>query len=119
MWQFPEPRAVRAVSDDGQWVFVEGSDTAVPIGEVRVAERPRGSHLLTPDRARPLAPAQTPPPTQATESGIRRDVFTMDEGEAILMWPSRMSPESYEDLKDWMQIQIRKMGRSVVRGEGD
>ena len=37
--QFPEPVRVRAISDDGEWVFVEDSDTGIPMHEVTVAER--------------------------------------------------------------------------------
>ena len=32
--QFTEPRPVRALSPDGKWAFVEGSNTAVPVSEL-------------------------------------------------------------------------------------
>lgn len=32
--QFAPPRRVTAVSPDGQWIFVEGSGTGLPAGQV-------------------------------------------------------------------------------------
>jgi hypothetical protein len=36
--QFASPRRVVSVSPDGQWVFVEGSGTGLPVGQVTVAK---------------------------------------------------------------------------------
>jgi len=36
--QFAPPRRVVSVSPDGQWVFVEGSGTGLPAGQVTVAK---------------------------------------------------------------------------------
>ena len=41
--QFPEPRRVRAISDDGEWAFVEGSTTGIAMPELEVVEAPRPS----------------------------------------------------------------------------
>ena len=45
--------------------------------------------------------------------GFRQDVFSLDDGQVILRWPEKMSASSYEDFKDWIEIQVRKIGRSV------
>ena len=37
--QFPEPRRIRAVSDDGDWVFVEGSVTGIPRQETSIERK--------------------------------------------------------------------------------
>lgn len=37
--QMEKPMRVRAISDDGQWVAVEGSETGIPMSEVIVEER--------------------------------------------------------------------------------
>ena len=37
--QFPQPRRLRALSEDGEWAFMEDSETAVPMSEVMVVER--------------------------------------------------------------------------------
>ena len=36
--QFTSPRRVVFVSPDGQWVFVDGSGTGLPVGQVTVAK---------------------------------------------------------------------------------
>jgi len=46
---FPHPIAVRAVSDDGRWVFVDGSETGVPTSEVTV-EKPAGDDRSLPPK---------------------------------------------------------------------
>ena len=37
--QFAQPRRVRAISEDGDWVFVDGSETGIPMNEVSVESR--------------------------------------------------------------------------------
>lgn len=39
--QFPEPRRVRALSDDGEWAFVDGSQTGIAMPELEVVAAPR------------------------------------------------------------------------------
>jgi hypothetical protein len=63
--QFAQPRKVRAIQDhDGQpWVFVEGSETGIPMTEVAVIERapnPAAGHqpLVPPSLAEVLAPKE-------------------------------------------------------------
>jgi hypothetical protein len=55
--QFPEPRRVRAVSDDGDWAFVEGSKTGIAMHELEVVQPPRGR------RAPPTLPLPEEDPT--------------------------------------------------------
>lgn len=38
--QFPEPQRVRAITDDGEWVFLDGSETGIAMSELEVVERP-------------------------------------------------------------------------------
>lgn len=46
---------------------------------------------------------------------IRGDVFTLQGGgEVIANLPDAMSSRDYEDLKDWLQLMIRKAGRKVL-----
>ena len=45
--------------------------------------------------------------------GAKQDTFTLDEGQVVLQWPSQMSQTSYEDFKDWIDLQMRKIKRSV------
>ena len=46
-------------------------------------------------------------------AGTKQDVFTLEEGQAVLQWPSSLSADSYEDLKDWVTLALRKIKRSV------
>ncbi|MCZ6817684.1 MAG: hypothetical protein O7F76_13435, partial [Planctomycetota bacterium] len=45
----------------------------------------------------------------------REDVFGLSEGDVVLQYPARLSQESFEDLRDWLQIEIRKIRRLVRR----
>lgn len=57
--------------------------------------------------------SETPPPgRESLRAGVRRDIFTLDEGEAILQWPSRLTAEGFEDLKAWLDLIIRKAERA-------
>jgi hypothetical protein len=46
-------------------------------------------------------------------SQVRQDTFTLDEGQVILQWPTNLSEHSYEDLKDWLELQMRKIRRGI------
>lgn len=47
------------------------------------------------------------------QPGMRQDTFSLDEGIVVLQWPSQLSEDSYEDLKDWLELQLRRIGRAV------
>ena len=48
-------------------------------------------------------------PTRA----MRQDIFSLAEGTASIQWPTPLSEESIQDLKDWLKIVERKITRSV------
>lgn len=54
-----------------------------------------------------------PPPPTSGKATMNQDTFTLAEGQVILQWPSKISPESYEDLKDWLDLMARKVKRVV------
>ncbi len=100
--QLPEPRRVRAVSDDEQWVFVDGSETGIPMTEVIVEEK-GGKAEVKP----PVLPIHdTPPP-----KGTRKEVFALDEGDVVLTFPDSLSTSSFEDLDAYLKVFISKMRR--------
>ncbi len=108
--QFDKPKRVTGLSDDGKFVFVEGTKTGFPIGQI-IETIP---FLLTEEseqRGRLGAKRQPPKP------GMNNDVFTLSEGEVVLRWPKHMSPESYQDFKDWLELITRKVKRSVETKE--
>jgi hypothetical protein len=60
-------------------------------------------------------------PLTATNGQLRQDTFSLDEGQVILQWPANLSEHSYEDMKDWIELQMRKIRRGVqvaTREEG-
>jgi hypothetical protein len=107
--QFREPKRVRSFSDDGQYVFVDGSNTGMPIAEVSVEEAPANP---------PNLPRIVPPPREARTGGgsatMRQDVFSITEGDVVLSWPTPLSSDSIEEIKDWLRIAERKISRSEV-----
>lgn len=86
--------------------------------------------LSEPDKMSPDEGAElTPIPEVPTQAGLRplpplkrrevkpsmkEDVYTLKEGDVVFQWPDRLSPESYEDLKDWTTLLLRKIARHVT-----
>jgi hypothetical protein len=64
-----------------------------------------------------LPPAATLVPNPAP-GGLRQDVFSLAEGPVTIQWPASLSPDSYQDLGDWLDIVKRKIGRSVKAMDG-
>lgn len=109
VFQFPVPRRVRALSEDGEWAFVEGSNTGVPVKQLTLEQPPADTKKppILPELKRAgVPPLQLGP-------GVRQDVFSLAEGPVTVQWPSMITKESYEDLADWLDILKRKIGRSV------
>ena len=53
------------------------------------------------------------------DTNYREDVFSLQEGNVSIQWPSSLSRESYQDLADWLEILKRKIGRSVQSEESE
>lgn len=52
------------------------------------------------------------------QPGMKEDVYTLKEGDVVFQWPDQLSQESYEDLKDWTDLILRKIKRHVVATNG-
>ena len=52
-------------------------------------------------------------------SGMKQEVWSLDEGQAILQWPTNLSPESASDLESWLQLIITKAKRMAGPGLHD
>lgn len=63
---------------------------------------------MTPPSGAPPLSALKPAPV-----GMRQDTFTLDEGQAVLQWPEKLSAESFEDFESWVELQLRKIKRSI------
>src|SRR6185437_7638049 len=42
--------------------------------------------------------------TRPEGATMRQDVFSLTEGQVVLSWPTPLSKESVDDLKDWLKI---------------
>jgi hypothetical protein len=105
--QFPKPARVRAISKEGDWVFVEQSETGIPMNQVIVEEK-----------------APNKPPTLALDTapvskGMRREVFALDEGDVVLTFPENLSPASYSDLEGYLQLFLRKAKRQADKATAE
>lgn len=96
-YQFAEPRKVTEVSDDGEFIFVEGISTGIPMVETILTQPPLAT---PPGRASKLA-----------IPGIKQDTFSLDEGQVVLQWPSKITADSFAELKEWVNLQLRKIAR--------
>ncbi|MGE0154555.1 MAG: hypothetical protein AB7R90_18205 [Reyranellaceae bacterium] len=106
--QLPEPRRVRAISDDGNWVFVEQSETGIPMEQV-IVEQKGGKSDVKP----PILPLAEMPIIK----GTRREVFALDEGDVVLTFPDNLSKTSFEDLDAYLKVFISKMRRRAESQE--
>lgn len=96
--QFKDPKRVKAFSEDGKFAFVEGSNTGLPIDQLSIQSAP----------STPPFVFNVPP----EDSTMREDVFSLSEGQVRIQWPTPLSEESIQDLKDWLKIVERKIARS-------
>jgi hypothetical protein len=119
--QFLEPKRVREISDDGNWAFVDGSNTGVPVKELTVVADKLDSQNqmgVAPPRPRTMVEAQQASgQVPAIPVGRMQDVFSLAEGPVTIQWPASLSAESYEDFSGWLDLLKRKIGRSVAKIE--
>lgn len=106
--RLPAACRVRSIQEHegSDWVFIDGSESAIPLDEVIVEQKrlpvSDGSELLP-----PTLPVQQELPS----SGVRKEVASLDEGDAVLTWPEELSADSYIDLKAWLDGILRKARR--------
>ena len=72
--------------------------------------------LLNEDLFNNLFPPPPSKPLQA-KPGMNNDTITLKEGQVVLQWPSKMSEESYEDYKEWLDLMARRAKRAVDKKE--
>ncbi len=116
--QFDAPRIVRGFSDDGQWAFVDGSETGLPVGELTIMNQKSDP---TPSPVGQAAPPPNPfsksgesraivPPARA---GCVQEVKVLDEGAAVLQWPDELSQDSVADIEYWLEGIVRRLRRKA------
>lgn len=110
--QFPEPRRVAGMSDDGQWAFFEESTTGVAMSEL-ILQKPKGDATPKGESQRPPANPFHRVQPAALAPGMTQDAMTLDEGMAILHWPAELSADSVAEFEYWIQGLIRRARRKA------
>jgi hypothetical protein len=86
--------------------------------DVQFAGPERPAAAAVPADPQPLVPGAALPARpdaleeNSGEGGLNQDVFTLgSEGRVLLQWPEKMSQASYDELSDWIELQLRKIAR--------
>jgi hypothetical protein len=108
-----KPMRVRAVSPDQAWAFVEGSTTGLQMEQVIVRERGKPGGQMPPEM--PLGDDSAK--GHKAPQGYRSETFDADEGAVTISWPSNLSSQSVEDMKDWLELLKRRIERRAT-GQG-
>ena len=106
--RFPAPLPVVGISEDGDWAFVEGSQSGLPMSELTV-ETP-------PAPAAPKLPPANPffkPVDDVDKDGVARERMTLDEGPVKLEWPDELSAESVGEFEYWLNGLIKRAKRKA------
>ncbi len=106
--QFPQPKKVLGI--EGDWVFVEGSQTGVPMTEVTVVDSP-----VSPPANPYLSPPQ--PEDEPVAPGTAKEITTLEEGPVTLLLPKGLSADSVSDLDYWVQGILKKYRRAAGLSE--
>jgi hypothetical protein len=114
--QLAEPGRVRELSPDGDFAFLDGSYTGIPIEQLIQEKAPMVSPL--PANV-PLPSADMVPQEGSKVQGPRvhmqEFVVPLSDGRrAVFQWPSLLTNEDVDDLKDSLKILERKVTRSAV-----
>lgn len=105
VFQLEKPARVRAIkTHEGQdWVFIEGSETGVRMDQIQVQQKGQPAlagtaPILSEERRQPVA-------------GMKEEKNSLDEGEAVLIWPENLSADSVRDLEYWLTGVLQKAKR--------
>lgn len=119
--QFRAPRRVAKIEskDNKEFAILDGETTGVPVDQLVVqGPQPEQSQHPSPESASPISEQEgIPTAAHLTANEIREDVFSLDEGIVRIQWPHPLSAESFDDLKAYVEIGIRKIGRSVIKDD--
>ncbi len=108
-------------SERGAKQFIEAYRDTVKIAqldssEYNYSEDDSNDDMSTKHSFLPPSLAQKSPPPLP---GMKEDTYTLDEGRVVLQWPKQLSPESYEQFIDWLQLIQKTAKRSIVENEQD
>lgn len=120
--QFAKPRRVKGQSEDGNWLFVEGSETGIAKKEAKKVDPP--SRILDSMISPPINQSPTPPPNPfytggKDEAGTKQYTLTVDTGNVVLMWPDKLTAEDFQTIDGWLDGMKKKVQRSVKADQPD
>jgi hypothetical protein len=105
----PESRKIQRFTPDGMYAYLEGQHGAVPANELIPEAAPSGGDI-TPD---PNAGQRIQSPLKT--STMQEFVVPLSDGsKAVFQWPSSLSKEDIDDLRDSLKIVERKITRSTT-----
>jgi hypothetical protein len=103
---FTEPKRVKGLSPDRNWAYVDGQYGAVPVAELLPEKAPINPQKL---------PELVPQGGQLSQQHMQEFVVPLSEGnKAVFQWPSALTKEDIDDLKDSIKILERKIARSLA-----
>lgn len=109
----PKPMRVRAVSDDGAWVFVDDSVTGLEMNQVVVVDAPHGAATIA---ERPTLPfASMGDEADKAVPGMRKAMFPLDEGDVTLVFPEGLTTDALAELGQYLDIFLKKEQRKGVK----
>ncbi|MGE0184098.1 MAG: hypothetical protein AB7P98_17745 [Parvularculaceae bacterium] len=100
-------KRVRAIQkhDGVEWVFVDGSETGIPMTETIVEKKGEADEGgLKPPR---LALSET------KEPGVWKELTRLDTGDAVISLPEKFSADGFYDLEIWVESLLRKAARKA------
>lgn len=123
--RLPEPRRVRAFAEDPQWVYLEGSDAAVPkeeliVMDVPIVEKPAETPAVPPpadpQKRKPgelLKQAFVPVPKMRSYSWALSGDFSAK----LELFGEAQTDEDLDALIDYVEITVKALKRSLKKLE--
>jgi len=105
--EFTVTMAYAKVTESGT---IQDIELEQPDGELPVSLAPV-SPLPSPIAVDAMVERSLRRASDPTPSGARQEIFTLEEGDVVLTFPSEMSAESYEDLEAYLKLFLKKAKR--------
>lgn len=113
---FPNPVRVRAVQqhEGAAWVFVDGSESGVPMDQVQLHQK-----AAAPAAAPPILPLPEQGFRPSQKDGWKEERLIDDEGdETFLSYKGEPSIERYEFIRDYLDFRISRLKpKPVAQGQ--
>jgi hypothetical protein len=102
---FPEPKMVKGFSPDREWAYIESQNGCVPARELILEAAPSNAHVQS-DAS--VGQRMQPPSKNTMQEMI---VPLANSNKAVFQWPTVLTKEDVEDLKDSIKMLERKITR--------